>query len=60
MKCVEYCKNDMYKRKVATSDQSSPPYTDFLRKEVDKSIRYIDDLLLEFEQESLPFEKYNI
>ena len=60
MKCVEYCKNDMYKRKVATSDQSSPPYTDFLRNEVDKSIRYIDDLLVEFEQESLPFEKYNI
>ena len=60
LKCVEYCKNDMYKRKVTTTDQSSPPYTDLLRKEVDKSMRYIDDLLVEFEHESLPFVKYDI
>ncbi len=59
IKCVEYCKNDMYKRKMTTTDQSSPPYTDFLRKEVDKSMQYIDDLLVEFEHESLPFVKYN-
>ena len=60
IKCVEYCKNDMYKRKVTTINQSSPPYTDFLRKEIDKSMQYIDDLLVEFEHESLPFVKYNV
>ena len=60
MKCVKYCKNDMYKRKVTTADQSSPPYTDFLRKEVNRSIQYIDGLLLEFKHGSLPLELYRI
>ena len=60
MKCVKFCKNDMYKRKVTTADQSSPPYTDFLRKEVNRSIEYIDGLLLEFNHGSLPLELYRI
>ena len=34
MKCVNYCDNDMYKRKVTTADQSSPPYTDFVKLRV--------------------------
>ena len=60
MKCVNYCDNDMYKRKMTTEDQSSPPYTDFLRKEVNKSIQYIDGLLSEFKHGSLPLEMYHI
>ena len=59
MKCVEYCKDDMYKRKVATTDQSPPPYTEVLKKEVDINIRYIDNLLVEFKHPSLPVEKYH-
>ena len=61
MKCVEFCENDMYKRKVDTKlDLLSPPFTDYLKKEVDNNLMYINDLLLQFGHEGIPFEKYEI
>ena len=61
MKCVEFCENDMYKRKVDTKlDLLSPPFTDYLKKEVDNNLMYINDLLLQFRHEGIPFEKYEI
>ena len=59
MSCVEYCENDMYKRKGEKQTFSQLQFTEVMNREIVKNILYIDALLQKFGHEGIPFDLYS-
>ena len=59
MSCVEYCENDMYKRKGENQTLSQLQFTEVMNSEIVRNILYIDTLLQKFGHEGIPFDLYS-
>ena len=59
MSCVEFCENDMYKRKAENQSFSPLQFTEVMKKEIVKNILYIDALLQKYGHEGIPFDLYS-
>ena len=57
MSCVEFCQNDMYKRKAETFSQLE--FTEDMKTDIVKNILYIDALLQKFGHDGIPFDLYS-
>ena len=59
MSCVEFCDNDMYKRKPDDHSLSPLEFTEVMKTEIIKNIIYIDALLQQYGHERIPFDLYD-
>ena len=59
MSCVEFCENDMFKRKAENQSFSPLQFTEVMKTEIVKNILYIDALLQKFGHEGIPFDLYS-
>ena len=59
MSCVEFCENDMFKRN--KENQTSPPlqFTEIIKTEIEKNIKFVDQLLEKYGHDRIPFESYS-
>ena len=58
MSCVEFCENDMFKRN--KENQTSPPlqFTEIIKTEIEKNIKFVDQLLEKYGHDRIPSDLY--
>ena len=55
--CLQYCNVDMYQRKSKKLERS--PFTDKLRIVIDDSISKVDNILVQYGHQGIPYIKYS-